>query len=346
MDDFENEVERRKRLLLDKPNEHLSKYPALKDCTIIVAAKDSKSVLDICGVRVKERIKGTPWFVCLSDGCFAAQVAIKLSVTSTYNGTNHCTVKHNMSSSKTEAHKRNSAVIANSIQNAEACFKADPRRWFEVNLAAFACENTLSYRAFDSPFWKVIASKLPVGNSDAMTSINIRKHYVEHYVTVKNKIIKQIQEAREYYCLPYLSLSLDLIQNEVQNKKLIGLRVTYSFQGCSVSHNLAVRGYNPTERQMTSGIPASELLITWTKMILQEFSINAEADILTSCTDSGSDVKKALEKVLPTLREWCISHLSHLALADAFGSSLDPAKSRNIEVRDLLNQCRKVVEKN
>jgi hypothetical protein len=157
MDDFENEVERRKRLLLDKPNEHLSKYPALKDCTIIVAAKDSKSVLDICGVRVKERIKGTPWFVCLSDGCFAAQVAIKLSVTSTYNGTNHCTVKHNMSSSKTEAHKRNSAVIANSIQNAEACFKADPRRWFEVNLAAFACENTLSYRAFDSPFWKVIA---------------------------------------------------------------------------------------------------------------------------------------------------------------------------------------------
>ena len=63
----------------------------------------------------------------------------------------------------------------------------------------------------------MIASKLPVGNSDAMTSINIRKHYVEHYVTVKNKIIKQIQEAREYYCLPYLSLSLDLIQNEVQN---------------------------------------------------------------------------------------------------------------------------------
>jgi hypothetical protein len=80
-------------------------------------------------------------------------------------------------------------------------------------------------------------------------------------------------------------------------------------------------------------------------MILLEFSIDAEADTLTPCTDSGSDVKKALEKVLPTLREWCVSHLSHLALADAFGSSLDPAKSRNVEVRDLLNQCWKVIEK-
>jgi hypothetical protein len=136
-----------------------------------------------------------------------------------------------------------------------------------------------------------------------------------------------------------MSLSLDLIQNEVQNKILIGLHVTYCFQGCSVSHNLAVRGYNPPESQMTSGITASELLITWTKMILQEFSIDTEADIFTSCTDSGSDVKKALEKVLPTLREWCISHLSHLALTDAFGSSLNPAKSRNVEVRGLLNQC-------
>jgi hypothetical protein len=185
MENFEHEVERRKRLLVESPNLHLSKYPVLKDCTIVVAAKDSRSVLDICGVRVKERVKGIPWFVCLSDGCFAARVAIKLSPTSTYNGTNHCSLKHNISSAKTEAHKRNTAVIANNIQNAETCFKDDPRRWFEVNFAAFACENSLSYRAFDSPFWKIIASKLPVGNVDTMTSINIRKHYVEHYVTVK-----------------------------------------------------------------------------------------------------------------------------------------------------------------
>jgi hypothetical protein len=134
-------------------------------------------------------------------------------MTSTYSGTNHCSVKHNISSTKTEANKRNAAVIANNMQNAETCFKDDPKRWFEVNFAAFACENSLSYRVFDSPFWKILASKLPVGNLDALTSFNICKHYVEHDISVK-KIVQQIRDAREYYCLPYMSLSLDLIQNE------------------------------------------------------------------------------------------------------------------------------------
>jgi len=69
-----------------------------------------------------------------------------------------------------------------------------------------------------------------------------------------------------------------------------------------------------------------------------------EDDVLTSCTDSGSDVKRALEKVFPTHRDWCVSHLLHLALADAFGSSVDPNKMKNKGVRLLLNQCRKVIE--
>ncbi len=78
--------------------------------------------------------------------------------------------------------------------------------------------------------------------------------------------------------------------------------------------------------------------------ILEEFGIEAEDDVLTSCTDSGSDVKRSLEKVFLTHREWCISHLLHLALADAFGSSVDPNKTKNKDVRLLLNQCRKVIE--
>jgi hypothetical protein len=54
MENFEHKVERRKRLLLKKPDDHLSKYPVLKDCTIVVVAKDSRSVLDMCGIQVKE----------------------------------------------------------------------------------------------------------------------------------------------------------------------------------------------------------------------------------------------------------------------------------------------------
>jgi hypothetical protein len=80
------------------------------------------------------------------------------------------------------------------------------------------------------------------------------------------------------------------------------------------------------------------------KTILQEFEVDAEADVLTSCTDSGSNVKRALEVVFPTHREWCVSHLFHLALADAFRSSVDPSKTKNTEVCELMNACCKVIE--
>ena len=79
-------------------------------------------------------------------------------------------------------------------------------------------------------------------------------------------------------------------------------------------------------------------------MILKEFHIEAKDDVLTSCTDSGSDVKRALEVVFPTIREWCVSHLLHLALADAFGSHVDPKKTKYSEVHELMNSCRKVIE--
>jgi len=109
------------------------------------------------------------------------------------------------------------------------------------------------------------------------------------------------------------------------------------------SWNLAVRAFNPTLDDMASQ-QASNLLIEWMINIVEEFGIEAEKDILTSCMDSGSDVKRALEKVFPTHRKWCVSHLLHLALADAFGSSVDPSKTKNKKVRDLLNQCHKVIK--
>jgi hypothetical protein len=191
----------------------------------------------------------------------------------------------------------------------------DPHRWFQVNISAFACEQSLSYNAFNSPIWKVIADKLPVGNR-TLTHFNVRKHYVEHYLTTKNMIMGSIREAKQVYTIPFLSVSLDLIQNAVQNKKLIGVRVSYIRGQDMKSWNLAVRGYNPTEQEVREG-KASALLINWLGYIMREYDIDPEVHVLTSCTDSGSDVKRALEVELPTHREWCVSHLIHLALGDA-----------------------------
>jgi hypothetical protein len=117
-----------------------------------------------------------------------------------------------------------------------------------VNISAFACENSVAYKAFKSP--KLIANKLPVGNVKSIQNLNLRKHYVEHYVSIKEKIISSIAVAKQGYNLLFLSMSIDLIQNEVQNKKMIGVRVSYVHGSNIHSFNLAVRGYNPTREEI------------------------------------------------------------------------------------------------
>jgi hypothetical protein len=66
--------------------------------------------------------------------------------------------------------------------------------------------------------------------------------------------------AKEAYNIPFISLSLDLIQNEVQNKKMIGVKITYIHEKEISSYNLAVRGYNPTREELDAKC-ASELLM-------------------------------------------------------------------------------------
>jgi hypothetical protein len=125
----------------------------------------------------------------------------------------------------------------------------------------------------------------------------------------------------------------------------MGVKVSYVFGGSIKTWNLAVRAYNPNHEDYGAGKQASELIMDWCKIILNEYKISTHQHILTSCTDSGSDIKMAVEKVLPTIREWCISHLTHLALADAFGSHVNPKKSKNSDMRAVLTKCRKIVEK-
>jgi hypothetical protein len=63
-------------------------------------------------------------------------------------------------------------------------------------LSAFACENSIAFRAFESPQQKVIASNLPTGTK-SLQHINIRQHYLEHYVSITENIIEKIERAKE-----------------------------------------------------------------------------------------------------------------------------------------------------
>jgi hypothetical protein len=45
--------------------------------------------------------------------------------------------------------------------------------------------------------------------------MNMRKHYVEHYVTIKKHISDEINAAAKAYHIPFISLSTDLITYRV-----------------------------------------------------------------------------------------------------------------------------------
>lgn len=135
---------------------------------------------------------------------------------------------------------------------------------------------------------------------------------------------------------------LNRIRNRYQNQKYISVRIIWFHRGKSVSHNLGVRIFEPTvdERDRSA---ASDLIATWTKRVLAEFAIT-DRDLAFCTSDSGSDVKRALETRFDLPREWCISHLCHLALSEAFGTSLDPNKSKNKEAREIISKIRSTFE--
>jgi hypothetical protein len=107
--------------------------------------------------------------------------------------------------------------------------------------------------------------------------------------------------------------------------------------------NLAVRRFCPSAAER-DGTQLSDTLMQWASCVMSEFEIDMNRDILTSCSDSGSDVKRTLVTLVSAWWEWCLSHLTHLALTDAFGTHIDPAKSKHPEARRFISKIRKVIE--
>ena len=215
--DEEEITNRRDHILADLNHYVWRKCPELRDATPVQPPNNSRSVLDLCGIRLKTEKHGKDkyWFLCLLGKCYHDIVPIKIQKQSTCNGTAHLSAKHGITASKTAAHKRNVATLCKHIESADDLFQSNPARWFEVNLSAFASENSISFAAFESNTWKMIASKLPVMQNRQLQTMNMRKHYVEHYVTIKKHISDEINAAAKAYHIPFISLSTDLITYRV-----------------------------------------------------------------------------------------------------------------------------------
>jgi hypothetical protein len=251
------------------------------------------SILEDCGVRVVD-CEQCQWFLCLMDGCFDAStpIWIKCTKSSTSNATDHLRMKHNTTSKKTLSQIRAVQDLSKQIDLSTQSFKQDPLRWFQLQIAAWAAEQSLSYRSFQTPRWRVIASQLPVG-VNGMTVFNPRKHNVELYVTIREKIKRSIAKVSQEFSIPFMTLNLDLYKNMYNNLKFVTLRVGWNSRFSTESYNIAIRRYAPSETERTELQP-SNILADWASGILLEFGINVGRHVLTTTSDSGSDVKRAL----------------------------------------------------
>jgi hypothetical protein len=214
-----------------------------------------------------------------------------------------------------------------------------------MQLGAWFVEQSISYNAFTTRRWQLIGHQLPI-REGGMKSINIRKLHVELYTTCKKIIIMSLAEARSFFTIKYLLLYLDLIKSKMSNQKYLALRVCFNTSTrFNIGYNLAVRRFAPTtdERQVEHS-QLSTILHEWSSGVLEEFGIKVMLDVLTNTSDSGSNVKRTLDILIDAWWEWCLSHLIHLALTEAFDTSIDPNNSKNVDARCFFQKIKKVIE--
>jgi hypothetical protein len=77
--------------------------------------------------------------------------------------------------------------------------------------------------------------------------------------------------------------------------------------------------------------------------VLQEYLLDVDEHVAGATSDAGPDIRRLCDKKLPGSWDWCICHLINAALADAFGTSADPQKSKNKECRGVVHTV-KVLE--
>ena len=122
----EEEINGRREHVIANWNSYVwKKCPELRDATPIQPPNNSRSVLDLCGIRAKTVKSGKEkyWFVCLLGKCYHEVVAIKIQKNSTCNGTTHLSAKHTIMASKTAAHKRNVQTLCKYLENADDLFQ-------------------------------------------------------------------------------------------------------------------------------------------------------------------------------------------------------------------------------
>ena len=333
--------------------DEIKKHPIISRDAVPHTTKTRKgsSVVDKCGLSVSQGL-GTSskcYFICLMDGCYNEEdgegTCILLSPSTTSNATKHLSVNHGIVSTKTVSHQKIVNALDAAFDTAAPGVKEDPLRTLQLQLACWAADHAISFNAFNVPSWNLIASMIPIPSARVqLGNLDVPKFQVTQYTAEKNQLKEQLKQVKAHYRIPFLSYSIDLYQNPVNNTKFLCVSVFWVQKGEIFYRNLAIRGYSPTyaERDENS---ASDLLYIWTKSVFDEFGIDVNEDLITGAGDQGPDVRKVMtDKIRSALQEWCFAHLATLCLVDAFGTSLHRNQSKNLDARRKIETVRKTVE--
>ena len=111
-------------------------------------------------------------------------------------------------SAKTATANKNLQSIKAMIDDATPGFSTNPGRFYQMAISIFAAENGISFKAFSTPSWNIFAAMIPCPDRERMLkNIDVPRFIIEQYCAIKAGIIEEFSEAREFYAIPFMSLT-------------------------------------------------------------------------------------------------------------------------------------------
>ncbi len=298
------------------------------------------------GVRVVAIDNPTDgYFYCFVGKCLASHSKIKIVKNNTSNAAYHLREAHNIvSSSSAEKMKRKQDLVESNSKAARILGEMAPLRFWGLKIAQFCICTLQPFAVVEDTSFRFFLSHI-TGAPATLSTKMLKRHIVEMYIATKQHTVQQLaavkQAALGRACF---HLNVDLWTSKINGNKYMGVRLYFvdtNFNYCSKV--LAVQPFNPSTALRAQEERLSDVLMMWLSGVLGEFSLTPD-DLLSATTDGGSDIRRLGNVLLPCEWQWCVPHLLNCALADAFGTSLDPAKSKNPAARAVMLRAKKVVE--
>lgn len=278
-------------------------------------------------------------FYCLVGDCKAV---IKVFGKVSSNATQHLLHSHKIESEATAKRKIDTQQRGEEQAGAQKTrIDMDPSRYWSLATAKLFYTRTLPFSLVEDPSFRDIAHP----EAPRMSAKRLKRIMLEMYIAVRQSLCSALQDAkRAAGGRACFHLNVDLWTSKVSGEKYMGLRLFYIDANFNYSSSLlAVTPFNPSSALRADEVRLSNILLKWVRGVLEEFHLSL-SDLVSATTDGGSDIRRLGTQLLGCPWEWCIPHFLNCALVDAFGTSLDPAKSKNALARAVIVRAKKVVE--